>query len=243
MKAVLGILGIAVGFIVLSVIISQTSHPGKQLDPNPQATATKKWEADQEKEKAALAASEKKNAEKITGTDPKTTPSAPAVTGMVVATLEVKGKGPITLELNATAAPKTVSHMVKLIKDGFYNGIYFHRVVPGFVAQVGDPKSKSYKQEELLGKSESELGSLGLGQGGSGEAIEFEANDLNNDIGTLAMALNSPRSATGDSQFFINLVANHSLDRDYCVFGKVTAGMDVVNKLVNGDQIASIKVK
>jgi cyclophilin family peptidyl-prolyl cis-trans isomerase len=82
-----------------------------------------------------------------------------------------------------------------------------------------------------------------LGGGGSGQNIPFEPNSLTNDTDTLAMALSGPRSATGDSQFFINLVDNHKLDGDYCVFGKVVGGTELVDKIQQGDRIKSMHVQ
>ncbi|MEP6756717.1 MAG: peptidylprolyl isomerase [Chthonomonadales bacterium] len=257
MKAVLGIFGIAIGFIILSMLISQTVHPGKQLTANPQEVEQLKWEAEQEKDKKKAAEDEaKQNSVKGKPADaaegktaegkPQTSSNptfVPPKDGVVTALLEIKGKGVITIDLYSKAAPKTVEHMVKLIKEGFYNNVLFHRVIPGFVAQVGDPKSKGMNPNDLKGKSDAEIGRLGLGASGSGSPVEFEPNELNNYVGTLAMALNKPQTATGDSQFFINLVYNKSLDRDYCVFGHVSTGMDVVNKLENGDQIVSFKIK
>lgn len=80
-----------------------------------------------------------------------------------------------------------------------------------------------------------------MGSGGSGKNIPFEANQLTHKAGTIAMALSAPHSATGDSQWFINTVDNDRLNGDYCVFGKVTKGMDVVLKIQKGDKIVSIK--
>jgi cyclophilin family peptidyl-prolyl cis-trans isomerase len=141
------------------------------------------------------------------------------------------------MELYAKDAPTTVAHFLNLCKTKFYDGILFHRVIPGFVAQAGDPGSKKFKPEQLAGKSGEETG---LGAGGSGKNIPFEVNKHTHETGTLAMALSAPRSATGDSQFFINLVPNHRLDGDYCVFGKVVKGADIVQKIIQGDKIVSM---
>jgi cyclophilin family peptidyl-prolyl cis-trans isomerase len=154
--------------------------------------------------------------------------------------MTVAKRGKITIELYAKEAPKTVAHFQELVKRKFYNGILFHRVLPGFVAQTGDPGSKEFTAKDFIGKSEQEIERLGLGNGGSGKNIPFEENKRTHEPGTISMALGAPRSATGDSQFFINLVPNHRLDGDYCVFGKVIKGMDVVNKIKPGDKIISI---
>jgi cyclophilin family peptidyl-prolyl cis-trans isomerase len=165
-------------------------------------------------------------------------PPKPSHNPQVEMTIENRGK--ITIELYAKEAPKTVAHFQGLANKKFYNGIRFHRVIPGFMDQTGDPSSKKFKQSDLAGKTEDEVARLGLGVGGSGKNIPFEANKRTHEPGTLSMALNAPRSDTGDSQFFINTVPNHRLDGDYCVFGKVVKGMDVVNKIKQGDKIVSI---
>jgi peptidyl-prolyl cis-trans isomerase B (cyclophilin B) len=163
--------------------------------------------------------------------------------GAVTVIMDIEGKGPVTMELFPKAAPKTVEHFVALCKKGFYNGILFHRVISGFVAQAGDPKSKDLQPADLRNISSEEVGEkYKLGGGGSGENIPFEPNSLTHDPGTIAMALNTPASATGDSQFFINLVDNAKLNGQYCVFGKVTS-MDAVNKIQQGDRIKSMTVK
>ena len=129
-------------------------------------------------------------------------------------------QGDIILELDAEKAPNTVANFVAYVEDGFYEGIIFHRIIPNFMAQGGgftsDFKQKSTKDQ-----------------------IENEAdNGLENDRGTIAMArTGDPHSATG--QFFINLADNGFLNHSsktqqgwgYAVFGKVTEGMDVVDKM------------
>jgi cyclophilin family peptidyl-prolyl cis-trans isomerase len=172
-----------------------------------------------------------------------TLPPDQARQGAITVVMDIDGKGQISMELYPKAAPKTVEHFVGLCKKGFYNGILVHRVEPGFVVQAGDPASKSLKPEDLRGIKSSEVGQkYGLGSGGSGQNVPFEPNSLTHEQGTIAMALSSPQSAAGDSQFFINLQANTRLNGDYCVFGKVTS-MDVVNKIEQGDRIKSMTVK
>lgn len=170
-------------------------------------------------------------------------PSPGNMQGAINATMSVAGRGDIVIALYPKAAPKTVAHFVNLIKSGFYNGILFHRVVPGFVVQAGDPASKSYTPQEVAAKDDGQGSTIGLGGGGSGQNVPFENSGLKNEPGTLAMALSGPQTDTGDSQFFINLVANPSLDGDYCVFGKVVKGMDVVNKIQRGDKITRMTVQ
>ena len=129
--------------------------------------------------------------------------------------------GDITLELDAEKAPKTVANFISYVESGHYSGTIFHRVIDGFMIQGGGFVP-------------------GMTQKPTGDQIENEAkNGLKNTIGTVAMARTSdPHSAT--AQFFINVGDNDFLDNDkcqdgwgYCVFGKVTEGMDVVNKIKN----------
>lgn len=126
-------------------------------------------------------------------------------------------QGTITLELDAAKAPKSAANFVQYVKDGHYDGTIFHRVIPGFMAQGGGFDA-SYKQKS----TRSPIANEG-------------SNGLKNKRGTIAMARTSdPDSAT--AQFFINLVDNDFLDprggnAGYAVFGKVTSGMEVVDKM------------
>ncbi len=117
--------------------------------------------------------------------------------------------GDITIELYGDM-PITAGNFAKLVSEGFYDGIIFHRVIDGFMIQGGDP--------------------TGSGMGGPGYEIpdEFTKNNRN-DRGTISMANAGPN--TGGSQFFINLVDNSHLNRGHPVFGKVVEGMDVVDKI------------
>ncbi len=261
MRSVLIVFGIAIGILVLSFLFT----PRKGLVDNPAEVAYEKQQA-YEKQEQAEAAKAAKNAPVKAGADTKppvsssgSTPTPagtagpsqlpmPGNTASVTAVMSVKGRGDITLELFAKEAPKTVAHFEDLVKRKFYDGILFHRVVPGFVAQAGDPASKSFTSLDIAAKDDGSGGTAGLGAGGSGTSganvnIPFEANKQLNETGTLAMALSGPRSDTGDSQFFVNLKPNTNLDGDYCVFGRVTSGMDVVNKIERGDVITKIVLK
>lgn len=134
-------------------------------------------------------------------------------------------KGNIELELYAQDAPISVSNFVQLAEGGFYEGLTFHRVEPGFVVQGGDP--------------------LGNGTGGPGYTIVPEIKHEHIE-GALAWArtgdqVNPERRSSG-SQFYITLAATPFLDGAYTVFGKTTKGMDVVKKISRGDKIISIKV-
>jgi peptidylprolyl isomerase len=121
-------------------------------------------------------------------------------------------KGNIVLELYTGEMPITAGNFVKLAKDGFYDGVIFHRIINGFMIQGGDP--------------------TGTGRGSPGYSIkdEFTGTDLDrNDRGTISMA-NAGKN-TGGSQFFINLVDNRFLDGKHPVFGKVVSGMNVVDEI------------
>ena len=138
------------------------------------------------------------------------------LSGLHYAEIQVEDYGTISLELDADTAPITVTNFVNLAKDGFYDGLTFHRIIDGFMIQGGDP--------------------LGNGTGGSGETIkgEFSDNGVENDIshvrGTISMARSSdPDSAS--SQFFIVHQDSTYLDGQYAAFGHVTDGMDVVDAI------------
>ena len=129
----------------------------------------------------------------------------PAATKVVLNT----NKGDITIQLDP-AMPITAGNFEQLSRSGFYNGVIFHRVIDGFMIQGGDP--------------------TGTGMGGPGYKIPDEFTPRNrNDRGTISMANAGPN--TGGSQFFINLVNNNFLDSKHPVFGKVIAGMDVIDAI------------
>lgn len=150
-------------------------------------------------------------------------PDDPYATGVHHARIEVEGYGTIEVALNANAAPVTVSNFCHLAEDGFYDGLTFHRVVPGFVIQGGDP--------------------AGDGTGGSGETIkgEFSDNGVENSIphvrGTISMARASDYDSAS-SQFFICIDTASSLDGQYAAFGNVTSGMEVVDAICAGVPVA-----
>lgn len=122
--------------------------------------------------------------------------------------------GDITIALNPNT-PNTVANFVKLAQSGFYDGTKFHRVIAGFMDQGGDPLSKDDSQSNRWGT------------GGPGYQFADEISASNkNDVGTIAMANAGPN--TNGSQFFLNAAANNFLDTKHTVFGKVTAGLDVV---------------
>jgi peptidyl-prolyl cis-trans isomerase B (cyclophilin B) len=139
-------------------------------------------------------------------------------------------KGEIVIELFTEKAPLTVANFADLVKKDFYTGIKFHRIIPGFMAQVGDPLSKG--EDESL-----------WGTGGPGYVIadEFGEGLKHDQAGILSMANRGPN--TGGSQFFITHDETPWLDGKHAVFGKVTKGMDVVQSLEIGDEIQRISVQ
>ncbi|HJX92036.1 MAG TPA: peptidylprolyl isomerase [Pyrinomonadaceae bacterium] len=130
-------------------------------------------------------------------------------------------KGSFTIELLPDEAPLTVDNFVELARRGYYRGIIFHRVVPNFVVQLGDPR--------------------GDGSGGPGYTIRCEVNEVPYDRGAVGMALSG--KDTGGSQWFVTHAPQPHLDGGYTVFGHVISGMNVVDSIVRGDIIRSIAVR
>ena len=132
--------------------------------------------------------------------------------------IEMENGGVITLELYPETAPITVANFEKLVKEGFYDGLIFHRVIPGFMIQGGDP--------------------LGEGYGGSDEKIkgEFASNGVKNDLhhtrGVISMARSMDKNSAS-SQFFIMHQDAPHLDGSYAAFGKVVDGMDAVDEIAD----------
>jgi cyclophilin family peptidyl-prolyl cis-trans isomerase/HEAT repeat protein len=141
--------------------------------------------------------------------------------GKTVTAVVLTNKGSFTIELLPEDAPLTVDNFVQLAGRGYFNGITFHRVVPNFVIQGGDPR--------------------GDGNGGPGYSIRCEINQLPYDRGAVGMALSG--KDTGGSQWFVTHAPQPHLDGGYTVFGKVVAGMDVVDQIVRGDSIRSVSIK
>lgn len=134
--------------------------------------------------------------------------------------------GDIEIELYGVDAPKTVANFVGLAQKDFYNGILFHRIVPGFVIQVGDPKTKDVKL-----KGEWGTGGESIYGGTFVDELNPQAPSyqLGYKRGVLAMANRGPNTNT--SQFFINLRDNEGLPKSYTMFGKVTKGMEIVDEI------------
>jgi peptidyl-prolyl cis-trans isomerase B (cyclophilin B) len=153
---------------------------------------------------------------------------------------EVEGRGSFVMELRPDQAPKLVAHFLNLVDSGFYDKMLFHRKVDKFVLQGGDPGTKKVSVEWAK-KNPGEMGGTkSLGSGGSGKEVPYEINDLTHVKHSVGMALSSPMSDTGDSQFFINLKDNFRLNGMYCVFGQVVSGNGLINKIERGDRIIRV---
>lgn len=161
----------------------------------------------------------------FTPTEPKA-PMAFEVGKTYTATIKTE-KGSIVAELKPKQAPFSVTNFIQLANGGYYNGLTFHRVEPGFVVQGGDP--------------------LGNGTGGPGYTVQGETkNGLKHTEGALAWARTAdqvnPEQRSSGSQFYITLAPTPFLDNQYTVFGHVTQGMDVVKQIARGDKILGVEI-
>jgi peptidyl-prolyl cis-trans isomerase B (cyclophilin B) len=142
-------------------------------------------------------------------------------------------KGTFTAELYENEAPGTVANFEKLVRDGYYDGIVFHRVIPEFVVQGGDPLTKEHP-----------LNHPRIGTGGPGYQIrcETQGNPRTHKVGALSMA--HAGKNTGGSQFFIVLSEENTrhLNGVHTVFGQVTEGLDVVKQLQKGDVMEKLEI-
>ncbi|MDO5044536.1 MAG: peptidylprolyl isomerase [Coriobacteriia bacterium] len=164
------------------------------------------------------------------------------VVGDEVAVLETS-KGTIKVKLDGEGAPIHVANFVELAEKGFYNSTKFHRYVPGFVIQGGDPHTKDLTPEEVADGGK--FGAPRPGTGGPGYTIkaEFDTNPNNSHIdGALAMARSQHPDSAG-SQFYFCLGAQHALDSGYTVFGKTLEGMDTIGALRAGDELISVTIE
>jgi peptidylprolyl isomerase len=125
-------------------------------------------------------------------------------------------KGDVVIEMRPDLAPNHVARIKELVREGFYDGIVFHRVIDGFMAQTGCP--------------------LGTGTGGSGKKLKAEFNDEPHVRGVVSMA-RAQNPDSGDSQFFICFDDATFLDRQYTVWGKVISGMENVDKIKRGEPV------
>jgi peptidylprolyl isomerase len=127
-------------------------------------------------------------------------------------------QGPVTIEMLPDVAPKHVARIKELVREGFYDGIVFHRVIDGFMAQTGCPE--------------------GTGTGGSGQNLKAEFNNTTHERGTVSMA-RAAHPDSGDSQFFICFDEAPWLDGQYTAWGRVTAGMENVDKIKRGEPVSN----
>lgn len=141
-------------------------------------------------------------------------------------------KGTFEFETYPTEAPRTVEHVLALVKRNFYNGLRFHRVEPGFVIQAGDPNTRDYTKKALWGTS------------GSGRPVgATELSRKRTHVrGAVAMA-HSGNASQADAQFYVTLSAVPRLDGKYVVFGRVINGLDVTAQIRVGDIIRKMYVK
>ncbi len=142
--------------------------------------------------------------------------------------LEIAGRGAVVIRLYTKTAPKATSHIISLVKSGFYDGLRFHRVEKSpkpYLVQVGDPASRTNLDA--------------AGNGGSGASIPYEDSGFSHVEGAVGLAM---ANGVGDSQFYILLAPHKFLDGRYTVFGVVVSGMDVVRSIERGDRITSATI-
>jgi cyclophilin family peptidyl-prolyl cis-trans isomerase len=225
-------IGGAVAIVLLAAVIWYTTGLGRRSASTPGPTPT-------ELQEAASPGSAAAPTERAKGEMPEMPDEPGERNGMFserpemqidlsrryVATISTE-RGDIVVEVNTQEAPETVNNFVFLAREGFYDGLTFHRVEPGFVIQGGDP--------------------AGDGTGGPGYTVPAEIG-LKHDKGALAMARRgdevNPERASSGSQFYITLDETHFLDGAYTVFGQVVEGMQVVESIAKGDEIQAITVE
>jgi cyclophilin family peptidyl-prolyl cis-trans isomerase len=162
----------------------------------------------------------------------KTAPSATPTQGAGPTVVVETSKGTFEFETYPNEAPRTVEHVLNLVKKNFYNGLRFHRVEPGFVIQVGDPNTRDYTKRDLWGT------------GGSGTPVGVaELSRKHSHVkGAVAMA-HPGNAAKADAQFYVTLAPKPNLDGKYVVFGNLVSGFDVPDKIRVGDVIRKMYVK
>ena len=141
-------------------------------------------------------------------------------------------KGTFEIETYPSLAPKTVAHVVALVNEGFYDGLRVHRLAPNFIVQFGDPQSRDMAKREQWGTS------------GSGKPVGVAeiSKVLKQSVGMVSLS-HTGNAATVDSQMFIVIGPASHIDGKYPIFGRVTAGLDVVRKLAIEDRIIRASVK
>lgn len=165
-----------------------------------------------------------------------------AVVGDEVAVFETS-KGTIRVRLDGEGAPIHVANLCELAESGYYDGLKFHRYVPGFVIQGGCPNTRDMKSEEVAAGMRGPYGMPGTGGPGYRIREEFSSNPRNSHVdGALAMARSQDPNSAG-SQFYFCLGPQHSLDSGYTVFGTTIEGMDVISRLRAGDVIEAVRIE
>ena len=221
MKKTIALLLAAVLLILTFAACNKAKNDPKPGGDDPSVTET----SPAAQESDAQDASDQSEAETTAADAENESEETPMSKDNPIVTITMENGGVIKAEIYPDIAPNTVNNFISLIKKGFYDGVIFHRVIPGFMIQGGDPD--------------------GVGTGGPGYKIhgEFTNNDFKNDLkhtrGVLSMARQGnpynpkPYYNTAGSQFFIMVADYPSLDNDYASFGKVIEGMDVVDAIVS----------
>ncbi|MBS1706897.1 MAG: peptidylprolyl isomerase [Armatimonadetes bacterium] len=148
--------------------------------------------------------------------------------------VDIEGRGRIVIELHTKEAPKASGHIADLAAKGFYDGQKFFRVVREprpFLVQVGDPNSRNGKLDDPE-----------MGKGGSGTKVPYEDSGFKHRRGAVGLAHLPDDKNSGDSQFYIMLADHGFLDGTYTVFGQVTEGLDVLDKIKLGDRVTKVSV-
>ena len=173
--------------------------------------------------------------------DPLYTPSYELEGGEVV--VLTTSKGTICVALDGEGAPVHVANFCELASSGFYDGLKFHRYVPGFVIQGGCPNTRDMTPEQVASGMPGPSGMPGTGGPGYRIRQEYSTNPRNSHVdGALAMARSQDPDSAG-SQFYFCLGAQHMLDSGYTVFGTTLEGMDVISALRAGDVIESVRIE
>lgn len=224
MKPLLGIIALIAAAIGLSLFASHL-HPGGDLPPD---------EIQAEKDKAKAEEEAKHKTDLKSAVDKSSGAFDAVKAGAVRVTLTFDGKGPMTLELYPAAAPKTVEHIVMLIKKDFYTGIKVHRLEDGSkglkLIQFGDPESV---KTEVANFDAQHIGAHASGTGTV--PLEVKLPHVKYSVGLAR----SQQEDSGDGQMYINTDDNSSLDGNYCIFGRIIAGQDVLPTIKIGDKIKS----
>jgi peptidyl-prolyl cis-trans isomerase B (cyclophilin B) len=201
------------------------------------STGVSAWQSSTSKPAAAAPAGQKPAAQapargRATTAAPAAEPKRSPGAGPIIV-VEMATKGTFQFETYPNEAPKSVEHVIGLVKRRFYDGMRIHRQVPGFIVQLGDPFSRDMSKKDLWGT------------GGSYNIVGVsEVNPKRTHVlGAVAMAFPGRDARQADSQFYITLAPAHRLDGDYTVIGQVISGMDVVRKLAVPDVIRRVTVK